>query len=78
MASQGERVLVTNRDRVVAELVPPEAGRSLDVADALLSELLRKGYLTPALVRSLDPPLSAPEMPLADLLQDLSSDRADR
>jgi len=45
IVAQGERVLVTNRDRVVAELVPPESGRALDVADAILADLLRLGYI---------------------------------
>lgn len=78
IASQGERVLVTNRNRVVAELVPPEAGRALDISDAVLADLVRKGYLSPPLTRS--PILSdpSPDMPLSTLLEDLSRDREDR
>jgi prevent-host-death family protein len=78
IAAQGERVLVTNRDRVVAELVPPESGRSLEVADAVLADLVRNGILSPPLNRYL--PLSdpVPEMPLSTLLDDLTGDREDR
>jgi antitoxin (DNA-binding transcriptional repressor) of toxin-antitoxin stability system len=36
LAASGETVLVTDRDRVVAELAPPRAGRSPLVADAML------------------------------------------
>lgn len=37
LAASGETVLVTDRDQVVAELVPPRAGRSPLLADALLA-----------------------------------------
>ena len=47
-AAQGETVLVTDRDRVVAELVPPREGRSPMLADALLADAIRNGWLTPA------------------------------
>jgi antitoxin (DNA-binding transcriptional repressor) of toxin-antitoxin stability system len=43
LAQGGETILVTDRDRVVAELVPPQAGRSPAVADAVLAELMRDG-----------------------------------
>ena len=43
LAEGGETVLVTDRDRVVAEIVPPETTRSPVLADALLSEAVRKG-----------------------------------
>ena len=48
LAQGGETILVTDRDRVVAELVPPREGRSPSVADAVLAELVRKGWVTPA------------------------------
>src|SRR5438876_231116 len=37
LAAGGETVLVTDRDRVVAELVPPREGRSPLLADAMLA-----------------------------------------
>jgi antitoxin (DNA-binding transcriptional repressor) of toxin-antitoxin stability system len=43
----GETVLVTDRDQVVAELVPPQSDRSVVVADALLAEAVRKGWVRP-------------------------------
>ena len=48
LASSGETVLVTDRDRVVAELCPPREGRSPLLADALLAEAVPKGWITPA------------------------------
>lgn len=51
LAASGETILVTDRDRVVAEIRPPAATRSDSIADAQLAELVRKGILTPALHR---------------------------
>jgi prevent-host-death family protein len=44
LAAEGETVLVTDRDRVVAEIVPPQAGRGLFLADAILAEVVRDGW----------------------------------
>jgi hypothetical protein len=43
LAAAGETVLVTDRDRVVAELGPPAPGRSPLVWDALLLDAVRQG-----------------------------------
>ncbi|RMG13808.1 MAG: prevent-host-death protein [Deltaproteobacteria bacterium] len=43
IAAARERVLIVNRDRVVAELVAPEPTRAPRVADALLADLVREG-----------------------------------
>jgi antitoxin (DNA-binding transcriptional repressor) of toxin-antitoxin stability system len=79
LASGGETVLIADRDRVVAELVPPRDTRGGEVSDALLADLVRRGVLTPALL----PPGSRPNPParsarLAELLAELDADRADR
>jgi antitoxin (DNA-binding transcriptional repressor) of toxin-antitoxin stability system len=47
LAAGGETVLVTDRDRLVAELVPPRAGRSALLSDTMLAEAVRQGWLTP-------------------------------
>ncbi len=78
LAASGETVLVTDRDRVVAELVPPRAGRSELLTDAQLAELVRKGWLAPPTVVSEEPPPSVPVAPLAQVLSELDSDREDR
>ena len=51
LVATGETVLVTDRDRVVAELGPPREGRSPLLADAVLAEAVRKGWMTPARFR---------------------------
>lgn len=78
IAAAGETVLVTDRDRVVAELSPPSATRTGGVADALLADLVRRGYLSPALVHDPTPPPGLPVAPLATLLEELEVDRAER
>ncbi len=78
LVAGGETVLVTDRDRVVAELVPPREGRSPLLADAILADAVRRGWITPAAVGPGAPPPRAPVMKLADLLRELKDDRAER
>jgi hypothetical protein len=69
---------VTDRDRVVAELVPPGADRSPVLSDALLAEAVRKGWLRPPVHGAGGVPIRLPVAPLDVLLRDLSMDRDDR
>jgi antitoxin (DNA-binding transcriptional repressor) of toxin-antitoxin stability system len=78
LAASGETVLVTDRERVVAELVPPSEGRTRSPQDALLADAVRKGWLTPALGRSTDQVPRRPVARLAALLHEIDEDRADR
>ncbi len=75
LAAGGETVLVTDRDRVVAELVPPETGRT-PFSDALLADLVRKGWVTPPTVAPGGPPARSPVASGAELLAELTLDRA--
>ena len=78
MAANGETVLITDRDRVVAELVPPASGRAAIVDDAVLAELVRRGHLTPPLGPTEGEVPRCPVTSLATLLEELDHDRADR
>jgi antitoxin (DNA-binding transcriptional repressor) of toxin-antitoxin stability system len=78
LAAGGETVLVTDRDRVVAEIVPPQPGRSPLLGDALLAEAVRKGWVTPPVLAGSDPPPRKPVMTLRELMQELQQDREDR
>ena len=61
LAASGETILVTDRDRVVAELGPLRETRSPVLADAFLADAVRSGVLTPApLAASGPPPAPAP------------------
>lgn len=78
LAARGETVLVTDRDRVVAELVPPRSGRAELLGDAQLADAVRRGWLRPPLLQDAGPPARVAVATLADLLGELASDRADR
>lgn len=78
VAASGEVVLISDRDRVVAELVPPEPRRATRVSDAMLAEAIREGWITPAVLPPGSPPESAPLAPLATILAGLGEDRAER
>jgi antitoxin (DNA-binding transcriptional repressor) of toxin-antitoxin stability system len=78
LAARGETVLVTDRDRVVAELGPPCGGRAPLAADALLAEILRKGWISAPLTVAEGPPPRKPVAPWAEIQADLDRDRADR
>jgi antitoxin (DNA-binding transcriptional repressor) of toxin-antitoxin stability system len=76
LAAGGETVLVTDRDRVVAEIGPPQAGRSAQPADALLAEAVREGWVTPPALPRATPP-RRPVASLRDLLRELDRDRGE-
>ena len=78
LAAAGETVLVTDRDRVVAELGPPAPDRAPVVSDALLLDAVRQGWLRPPLSVARHLPERKPVMKLSELLHDLQQDRADR
>jgi antitoxin (DNA-binding transcriptional repressor) of toxin-antitoxin stability system len=78
LAARGETVLVTDRDRVVAELGPPREGLSPLLADAVLAEAVRQGWLTPPVLPASGSPLRRPVMKFRALLKELERDRDDR
>lgn len=77
LVRQGETILVTDRERVVAELRPPE-GRGPVVSDAVLAEAMRQGWLTAPLEGRSHVPPRLPVAPLNDLLRELDADRGER
>jgi len=79
IAAAGERVLISDRDRVVAELVPPEPGRAETVGDAVLASLVREGIVTPPLSPGRELTVQHPRRgTLAEVLSDLDADRGER
>jgi antitoxin (DNA-binding transcriptional repressor) of toxin-antitoxin stability system len=77
IASRGETVLVTDRERVVAELRPPQ-GRGPLASDAVLAEAMRRGWITAPLVAQSGVPPRIPVARLGELLDELDADRGDR
>lgn len=78
LVAGGETVLITDRDRVVAELVPPAEGRGQTVDDVALAELVRCGWLTPPVMGSVGVVPRLPVLRFTMLLDELDRDRADR
>lgn len=78
IAASGETVLVTDRDRVVAEIIPPRADRGQTLADAQFAEAVRTGLIRPPVLARNAPPRSAPIASTEQILDELAQDRADR
>lgn len=79
LAASGETVLVTDHDRVVAQITAPDPGRSPLLADAVLAEAVRKGWLSPPVSHESAPPAVPPgETSLDQLLAELDADRNER
>jgi antitoxin (DNA-binding transcriptional repressor) of toxin-antitoxin stability system len=78
LAASGETVLVTDHDRVVAELGPPTAGRAPLLSDAQLAEALREGWLHAPLLAREGPPPRQPVASWDELQRELEADRGDR
>jgi antitoxin (DNA-binding transcriptional repressor) of toxin-antitoxin stability system len=78
LAAGGERILVTDRDRVVSELVPPEPRRAELLADARLAEAVREKWLSPPVLRVAAPPARFPVADLDTVLAEIDRDRSER
>ena len=78
LASGGDIVLVTVRDRVVAELGPPRHGQARSIENWGLADLVRRGIPTLPISRATTSPPSIPRLPLAEILRGLDEDRSER
>ncbi|MGH2759375.1 MAG: type II toxin-antitoxin system Phd/YefM family antitoxin [Actinomycetota bacterium] len=77
-AAAGETILITDRERVVAELVPPRETRAETISDTILAQAVRDGSITPAAFGPGDPPATTGAAPLREILAGLDDDRRDR
>ncbi len=85
LAASGETVLVTDRGRVVAELIAPRldvSAGSIRTDEQIFADLVRRGLATPARHRLTEPPHIPTEF-LADYVpgqvqRELDTDREDR
>ena len=76
LAAAGETVVVTDRGRTVAEIVPPRQRKN----ESVIERGIREGWVRPA-VRGPDwppPRTPVPGLTLEQLLADLDKDREDR
>ena len=77
-AAAGETVLVTDGDRVVAELVPPRAHPNARPSDERFAEGFHAGWITRAPLAGEGVPPASPALLFEDLMDELREDRADR
>jgi len=75
LAAAGETVVVTDRGRVVAEIVPPRRE-----SESIIERGVREGWIRPAKTpfQPLPPRRPIPGYTLEQLLADLDRDREDR
>jgi antitoxin (DNA-binding transcriptional repressor) of toxin-antitoxin stability system len=77
LAARGETVLITDRDAVVAEIIPPRPSRSPMLADAWLAEAVRSGWITPPAFSDAAMPRK-PIMSFRELMREIEADREER
>ena len=76
LAAAGETMVITDRNRIVAEIVPPRRSGH----ESFIERGVREGWLTPAKrpFEPLPPRKPVPGLTLEQLLADLDRDREDR
>ncbi len=79
LAAAGETVLVTDRNRVVAELCPPKAAADMPF-ETKWAEEIRRGIIAPAKIPPgpLPPRKPPPVATWEELAEELARDREDR
>jgi prevent-host-death family protein len=77
LAASGETVVITDRGRTVAQLVPPSSTTGLTLFE---QHGVREGWLRPAQIRDGSPPPNkpVPGLTFERLTADLERDRSDR
>ena len=78
LAARGETVLVTERDRVVAELGPPRQDRSALLAEVLMADAIDKGLIRPPVAPFKAVPQTEKVAAWAEIARELEQDREDR
>jgi antitoxin (DNA-binding transcriptional repressor) of toxin-antitoxin stability system len=78
LAARGETVLITDRDTVVAEIIPPRPSRSPMLADAWLAEAVRSGWITPPAFASDAAIPRKPVTSFRELMREIEADREER
>jgi prevent-host-death family protein len=75
LAAAGEAVVITDRGRVVAEIVPPRSKK-----EGVIERGIREGWITPAKqpFGPLPPGKRVPGLSFEKLMEDLARDREDR
>lgn len=79
LAESGETILISEGNRLIAELRPHKRSEALLPAAASLADLVRFGVVIPPKVRPTTPPLKPPPLASFDeVMKDLDESREDR
>ncbi len=73
LAAAGETIVITDRNRVVAEIVPPRRAPEL-----VIERGIREGWIRPAKDPKAPLPPRIPLVPFDELMRELDEDREDR
>jgi prevent-host-death family protein len=73
LAASGETIVITDRNRIVAEIVPPRRD-----ANAFFERGVREGWLSPPTNPTGELPPRHPVVPFEELMEELDHDREDR
>jgi antitoxin (DNA-binding transcriptional repressor) of toxin-antitoxin stability system len=73
LAASGETVVITDRNRIVAEIGPPRRD-----TNAFFERGVREGWLSPPRNPTREPPPRHPVVPFEELIGELERDRKDR
>jgi prevent-host-death family protein len=77
-AAGGETILVTDRSRVVAELVPPRPWKNPPGAGEAFARAVREGWIAAAPLAGCGAPPASPTMTFDRVMEELRQDRVDR
>lgn len=75
---EGETIQVTDRGRVVAEIVPPRRAEATLDAESEWTAMIKEGVITPAKKRFDGAPPKVPFMTFEEIMADQEADREDR
>ena len=80
LAASGETIVVTDRGRTVAEIVPPRRAHEAKTNESVIERGVREGWITPPTHPGKGPPPRKPVkgLTLEQLMADLDRDREDR
>jgi antitoxin (DNA-binding transcriptional repressor) of toxin-antitoxin stability system len=78
LAAEGETIAITDRDRIVAQLTPPEPDLRKMSHEERWAEMVRRGIVTPATRPKPPLPPRRPVVSFEQLMKDLDEDRQDR
>jgi antitoxin (DNA-binding transcriptional repressor) of toxin-antitoxin stability system len=76
VSNNGETVFVTDHDRIVAEIKPPQQGQVSSISDKAILNCIESGLISPKLSSSMEVETIKQKMPIKKIMEDLAKDRS--